>query len=130
MKEFKTNNDYHDIGFNGPKYTWCNNKEGLARIWERLDRIWLNSKSLIEFSNAVIKHLPRISSDHYPILLQIDNKKQQNNREIRFENLWCSYEAARGIIAKSLRKDFGSLNEILQRKIKRSLKNLFFFEQK
>ncbi|PKU67549.1 hypothetical protein MA16_Dca023280 [Dendrobium catenatum] len=101
MKEFMTNNDYHDIGFNGPNYTWCNNKEGLARIWERLDRIWLNSKSIMDLSNAVVKHLPRISSDHCPILLQIENKKMHNNREIRFKNMWCSYEVAKGIIAKS-----------------------------
>ncbi|XP_020698746.1 uncharacterized protein LOC110111291 [Dendrobium catenatum] len=36
MKEFMTNNDYHDIGLYGPNYTWCNNKDGLARIWESL----------------------------------------------------------------------------------------------
>ncbi|PKU68636.1 putative mitochondrial protein [Dendrobium catenatum] len=130
MKEVMNNNDFHDIGFQGPSYTWCNNKEGLARIWERLDRVWLNSKALLEFPNAVVKHLPRISSDHCPVLLQIDIKMQHNKREFKFENLWCSYDAAKGIIAKSWRKnDFGSPNEVLQRKIRRSLKNLYFWSK-
>ncbi|XP_020688351.1 uncharacterized protein LOC110103834 [Dendrobium catenatum] len=81
--------------------------------------------------SRVVKHLPRISSDHCPILLQIDNKKQHNNRDFRFENMWCSYEAAKGIIAKSWRKnDFVNSNDILERKIKRSLKNLYFWSKK
>ncbi|KAI0496458.1 hypothetical protein KFK09_022775 [Dendrobium nobile] len=63
MKVFMTNNDYHDIGFSGPNYTWCNNKEGLARIWERLDRIWLNSKSIMDFSNAFFGPLSNFASD-------------------------------------------------------------------
>ncbi|KAI0488474.1 hypothetical protein KFK09_028307 [Dendrobium nobile] len=52
MKEFMINNDYHDVGFIGPNYTWCNNKDGLARLWERLDRMWFNSKAIMEFPNA------------------------------------------------------------------------------
>ncbi|XP_028556209.1 uncharacterized protein LOC114581094 [Dendrobium catenatum] len=35
MKSFMLNSDFHDIGFVGPSYTWCNNKEGNSRIWER-----------------------------------------------------------------------------------------------
>ena len=31
-----------DVGFSGPKFTWCNNRFGRARIWKRLDRMLLN----------------------------------------------------------------------------------------
>lgn len=31
-----------DLGFVGPKFTWCNNREGEAGITERLDRYLAN----------------------------------------------------------------------------------------
>ncbi|XP_028549094.1 uncharacterized protein LOC114579246 [Dendrobium catenatum] len=43
MKSFMVNSYFHDIGSIGPRFTWCNNKEGTSRIWERLDRCILNS---------------------------------------------------------------------------------------
>ena len=29
-----------DLGFRGPKFTWCNNCLGQARVWERIDRVF------------------------------------------------------------------------------------------
>ncbi|XP_020704540.1 uncharacterized protein LOC110115610 [Dendrobium catenatum] len=46
MREFLTNLDFHVASFVGPSFTWCNNKEGSSRIWERLDRCLLNSAVL------------------------------------------------------------------------------------
>ncbi|XP_027167230.1 uncharacterized protein LOC113767361 [Coffea eugenioides] len=31
-----------DAGFSGPRFTWCNNRGGHARIWKRLDRVLFN----------------------------------------------------------------------------------------
>ena len=31
-----------DLGFSDPKFTWCNNRRGRARIWKRLDRALVN----------------------------------------------------------------------------------------
>ncbi|KAL0921287.1 hypothetical protein M5K25_008346 [Dendrobium thyrsiflorum] len=38
IRVFMNNNDLHEVGFVGPKFTWCNNKCGGGRILERLDR--------------------------------------------------------------------------------------------
>ncbi|XP_020696281.1 uncharacterized protein LOC110109522 [Dendrobium catenatum] len=46
MKSFLINNDFHDVGFIGPRITWCNNKTNGARILKRLDRCFLNSKAI------------------------------------------------------------------------------------
>jgi len=32
MEAFFTNNDYHEVRVIGPRFTWCNNKEGGAHI--------------------------------------------------------------------------------------------------
>lgn len=31
-----------DAGYIGENFTWCNNRQGRARIWERLDRALIN----------------------------------------------------------------------------------------
>ncbi|XP_020701905.1 uncharacterized protein LOC110113605, partial [Dendrobium catenatum] len=46
MVDFLNVNDLHDVGFVGPRFTWCNNKLGGDRILERLDRCLLNSISI------------------------------------------------------------------------------------
>ncbi|KAI0492362.1 hypothetical protein KFK09_026633 [Dendrobium nobile] len=64
--------DLHDVGVMGPKLTWCNNKSGGARIWERLDRCLLNSKTLEALLQAVNRHVARVASDHCPVVLQLN----------------------------------------------------------
>ncbi|XP_020689603.1 uncharacterized protein LOC110104713 [Dendrobium catenatum] len=64
MKLFMTNNDFHDVCTIGPKYTWCNNKDGNMRIWERLDRCLLNASALKKVPLARVRHLAMIASDH------------------------------------------------------------------
>lgn len=36
MIVFLAGSDHDDISFTGPQFTWCNNKDGLSRILERL----------------------------------------------------------------------------------------------
>ncbi|XP_020682000.1 uncharacterized protein LOC110099256 [Dendrobium catenatum] len=51
-------------------------------------------------------------------------------KHFRFEDTLRSYPAARGIVHKSwLKKDFGDEVEILHRKIRRTLKALFFWNR-
>ncbi|KAH0682612.1 hypothetical protein KY290_021193 [Solanum tuberosum] len=35
-----------DLGFNGPKFTWSNQRGINFRIWKRLDRVMVNDKWL------------------------------------------------------------------------------------
>ncbi|XP_020675867.2 uncharacterized protein LOC110094870, partial [Dendrobium catenatum] len=102
MKFFMAKHDLHDLGVIGPKFTWCNNKQGAARIWERLDRCLLNS--------CALQLVPSTS--------------------IRFEDTWKSYPVTKNIVAKAWGKnDYGDEADILNRKIKRSLKALFFWNK-
>ncbi|KAI0529343.1 hypothetical protein KFK09_001890 [Dendrobium nobile] len=130
MKFFMAKHDLHDLGVIGPKFTWCNNKQGAARIWERLDRCLLNSCALQLVPSASIQHLARISSDHCPIAFYIDNLTRDSTKFFRFEDTWKSYPATKNIVAKAWGKnDYGDEPDILNRKIKRSLKALFFWNK-
>ncbi|KAI0497209.1 hypothetical protein KFK09_020431 [Dendrobium nobile] len=122
MESFFTNNDFHEVNFIGPRFTWCNNKIGGARILERLDRCFLNSNSLNLSSNLVLKHLVRIASDHCPIILSILLLKPSHVKIIKFEDVWTSYLAALKVVKKAWAINYeGSLAHILNSKFRRSL---------
>ena len=58
-----------DLGFVGPRFTWCNNQSGRARVWEQIDRCLATSNWLQLNPDHLVHHLPRIASNHYPLLL-------------------------------------------------------------
>ncbi|XP_020694159.1 uncharacterized protein LOC110108013 [Dendrobium catenatum] len=66
---FMNQGDFHNIGVISPKYTWCNNKKGGGHIFERLDRCLLNSSALESIQIPVVRHLAKIASYHYPIIV-------------------------------------------------------------
>ncbi|XP_020705175.1 uncharacterized protein LOC110116068 [Dendrobium catenatum] len=130
MRLFMANQDLHDLNVVGPRYTWCNNKQGNARILERLDHFLLNSAALLLVPTATVKHLARVSSDQCPLVFKIDDKQHTKAKNFRFEHTWKSYPATRKIVADAWgRHDFGEEADILNRKIKRTLKSLFFWNK-
>ncbi|KAL0928658.1 hypothetical protein M5K25_000567 [Dendrobium thyrsiflorum] len=94
MKAFVTNNDFHEVGFIGPRFTWCNNKVGGAQILERLDRCYLTSSAIGSSQLMVVRHLARIASDHCPIMINLLNQMSKAKKVIRFEDIWASYHAS------------------------------------
>ncbi|KAI0499489.1 hypothetical protein KFK09_017693 [Dendrobium nobile] len=130
MEAFFTNNDYHDVRFIGPQFTWCNNKVGGARILERLDRCFLNSYALNLSSQLVVKHLVRVAFDHCSIILNILNLKSPRVKNIKFEDVWVSYLAALTVVRKASATNYqGSQAYILNSKFKRTLRSLFFWSK-
>lgn len=75
-----------DINFIGHPYTWSNNRRGLDRILEILDRGIANSQWVTANPNYSIFHLPRIASDHYPILLKPHVHTQKMSKPFKYEN--------------------------------------------
>ena len=59
-----------DLGFHGPRFTWTNKSPvWQTNIKERLDRRVANTEWTLLCPSAEIHHLPRVKSDHCPILL-------------------------------------------------------------
>ena len=61
-----------DLGFFGPKYTWSNLRGISDLIQECFDRCWADSDWKLLYPEAIVCHLPRVNSDHYPLLLNLD----------------------------------------------------------
>ncbi|XP_028551169.1 uncharacterized protein LOC114579732 [Dendrobium catenatum] len=125
-----TSNDLHELGFVGPRLTWSNKKKGADQIMERLDRMLENSISVNYNQHLVVKHLPRIASDHCPMLLKISDYSSKGLKSFKFEDVWASYPASYAVVKNAWKRmDSGTAAEILNYKLKRSIKALFFWSK-
>ncbi|GKV08919.1 hypothetical protein SLEP1_g20489 [Rubroshorea leprosula] len=80
-----------DMGYVGGKYTWVNMRNSRI-IRERLDRFWCNSNCRILFPEATVYHLPRLISDHNPILLNLTpHIPSIGKRPFRYEKFWFDH---------------------------------------
>ncbi|KAI0513412.1 hypothetical protein KFK09_009432 [Dendrobium nobile] len=130
FSNFMIANDLHELSSMGSKFTWCNNKNGNARILEKLDRCLINSQALNSLQIAIVKHLPRIASDNCPLLLEIYKPKEKFNREIRYEETWVSYYGATTLVKNIWnRKSLADPQAALNLKLKRTLRGLFYWSK-
>ncbi|KAH9670347.1 reverse transcriptase domain-containing protein [Citrus sinensis] len=60
-------NQLCDLEFKGPSFTWTR-----GSVYKRLDRAICNDKWVENFPNASMLHLPKVCSDHRPILVRFE----------------------------------------------------------
>jgi exonuclease III len=68
-------------------YTWTNNRTGEEQIAARLDRFLVQSTLLLERKLISIAILPKLTSDHKPILLSIEEEENLGPISFRFSPL-------------------------------------------
>ncbi|KAI0510829.1 hypothetical protein KFK09_011438 [Dendrobium nobile] len=125
---FMINNDLHLVNSMGPKYTWCNNKSGSNRIWEKLDRCLINSSAMNFLHLALVKHLPRFASVHCPLVMELFKPVNSVRKDIRYEEVWATYYGATALVKKIWEKKCsGNPAVILSKKCKKTLRALFFW---
>lgn len=74
------------------KYTWTNNRTGPDHIAARLDRFLIHSSLLMENLLISTKILPKLSSDHKPILLLLAPEEDLGPIPFKFNPLWIEKE--------------------------------------
>ncbi|CAN0829098.1 hypothetical protein LINGRAHAP2_LOCUS1046 [Linum grandiflorum] len=120
-----------DMGFVGPKFTWRR-----GTLLERLDRAVINEDWLLRFPESVNRHLPRVKSDHRPILVCTDFDSTSNRLPcpFRFNAAWLSHEDFRRFLDREWRPGCGApfSLQVLQDRLKEWNKNTFgnIFQQK
>lgn len=90
-----------DLDFKHQKYTWTNKKhrKRCQLIFERLDRCVANASWIKNFPNALIRHLPRTKSDHYPLLVNLNIRSCPNiSKPFRMEPMWCNHPNFRNLV--------------------------------
>lgn len=87
--------NFRDLGFYGPKFTWCNNRLGEECVKERLDRALVSTDWDMLFPLARVETLVCSASDHLPILVDLDGVSVgagKRKKLFRFEAMWVRFE--------------------------------------
>lgn len=83
-----------DMGFKGSKFTWKRGRYESTFVAKRLDRVLCCPHARLKWQEAVVTHLPFLSSDHSPLLVQLcpEKKGDPRRRPFRFEAMWLKLE--------------------------------------
>ena len=73
------------------EYTWTNNRSGENHISARLDRFLTNSSIMLDNKIIFSKILPKLTSDHKPILLCLKDEEDLGPLPFRFSPLWGGF---------------------------------------
>ncbi|KAI9111645.1 hypothetical protein K1719_017335 [Acacia pycnantha] len=92
-----------DIESNGPFFTWKGPKwEGLDRVYKWLDRCLCNVSWYEKFEEAEVRVLPRLCSDHHPVLVSLSmENKGWRKRTFRYEAMWKMHSQFEEVIVNS-----------------------------
>ncbi|KAH9673090.1 reverse transcriptase domain-containing protein [Citrus sinensis] len=80
-------NQFCDLEFSGPKFTWER-----GNLLKRLDRSFCNDEWVQKFVNSQVMHLPKLNSDHRPILVNFERVSRQVSgvKPFRFLASWLT----------------------------------------
>ncbi|KAK4706662.1 hypothetical protein R3W88_033794 [Solanum pinnatisectum] len=95
-----------DLGFNGPRFTWSNQRGINFRMWKRLDRAMVNDKWLKNMPQTTINHLPSVGSDHCPLLMETNTRVDTHIKYFRFLNYWTDQPSFEETVTECWNRDF------------------------
>ncbi|XP_027172427.1 uncharacterized protein LOC113772083 [Coffea eugenioides] len=101
LRTFMSMAGVSDVGFLGCPFTWCNNRGGLARIWKRLDRMFVNQTAFPSGVQFQVQHLGREPSDHAPLLMSSSTRRDNKPKPFRFLNIWTKKPGLLDVIRRS-----------------------------
>ena len=102
MDDFREANDccrFMDLGYCGPKFTWCNMQDGRNRMYLRLYRALVMKEWSDHYKDMRVHHLVEFASDHCALLITDSIVSQQpRKRRFQFEAMWTRRDDCRDII--------------------------------
>ncbi|KAL7181638.1 hypothetical protein ACSBR1_040519 [Camellia fascicularis] len=97
FNEFIEQCEVNDIPLLGRKYTWCNSITGDK--WSRIDRVLVDPK-WFEVFNLKLWGLPRLISDHCPLLL-MEDERDWGPKPFRIINAWSLHPCFPAFVEKT-----------------------------
>ena len=67
-----------NLGYSGPKFTWCNKQDPDCHVKCQLDRAMANGAFTALFDDCGVENLIATTSDHYSMLFQLGGRVQQD----------------------------------------------------
>ncbi|XP_031127729.1 uncharacterized protein LOC116029829 [Ipomoea triloba] len=90
-----------DMGFVGGRYTWTRGRDSSTFTGARLDRALCNLEWITKYPNTKVVHLPRVCSDHSPLLIDLGlSTEVQRSRTFHYQATWSSHPDFNNIISQ------------------------------
>ncbi|KAF1894130.1 hypothetical protein Lal_00004049, partial [Lupinus albus] len=127
-EEFKLFTDvgsFIHLGTIGADFTWTNRRIGLAETEERLDKSICNEDWMSTWNQISCSTLPRIASDHHPLLLCFSLAIIPRFSSFKFHKVWLSNVDCQRVVAEVWRVEVvGCPLFVLSQKLKLLKKEL------
>ena len=100
-------NQFCDLDFSGPKFTWER-----GNLLKRLDRSFCNDEWVQKFANSQVMHLPKLDSDHRPILVKFERVSRQASgaKPFRFLASWLTDSRFKTFVSETWRESGDYVN--------------------
>lgn len=92
VEELAQHWDLQDFNPTQGLFTWSNNQTGADHISARLDRFLVQTSLLMNKKIITTKNLPKLSSDHKPIQLCLEDEEDLEPIPFRFSPQWIERE--------------------------------------
>ena len=81
-----------DLGYTGSKFTWTRGNSSSSFQGPLLDRALCNLDCSACFSQAKVNILPKLNSDHSPVLILLNsNKEPSSHHGFKFQATWLTH---------------------------------------
>ena len=93
----------HDLGWNGNPFTWVGKRRNGLLVREQLDRALTSDDWCIRFPNTAVGHLPKVLSNHHPLLIDIhgNHSPSSSTKPFRFEYMWTHHPSFHDLLTNS-----------------------------
>ena len=90
---------FKDMDYCKADFTWCNQQEGVDRVYLRLDHAFATLDWLEHFCNLIVHHLMNTTSDHCPLpLTEASSLRRSKERRFHFKALWTTKADCKEVI--------------------------------
>lgn len=122
-------NSLIDMGFNGKKFTWKRGHVLDSFVAKRLDRVLCCAQARLRWQEAIVTHLPFLSSNHSPLYVQLTpaGRSDPKRRPFRFEAAWLSHSGFKELMQTSWKRELTTPEalKMLQTTLRRWNKEVF-----
>ncbi|KAH0990014.1 hypothetical protein GBA52_001497 [Prunus armeniaca] len=107
LRNFLNDHDLIDLSHVGQTFTWARVDDGVITIQERLDRALVNTNWMEVWPNSRVVHMPRVGSDHCPLILECVPPSNRARRLFKFELAWAENPECVEIVNRGWREGRG-----------------------
>jgi hypothetical protein len=101
LRDFLNSGGLIDLSYKENSFTWTNRRMRKANIKERLDRAVANVEWKCLFPKSSVKHLPMLSFDHAPLVVNSQDDLFNGLKYFRFEEAWTRDESSSKVVQEA-----------------------------